>query len=186
MYCSYFWNINVNANPPPQKKIRDTCHLIFLLPSCGHRYTLHGDYRTALIGLVSTVGLRSGAVGADDSRSDPLRRHWPLWDVGLPEGRLQNSSTDQLSRWIVRLFTHAHTFAINRCTFTQPRQVDWSETLKSMVILSQSDLFFYLCSTCILRKYIYTVWLLNPSWVTGKQYIFKDCVCKHPFLRPWL
>lgn len=62
--------------------------------------------------LVSTVGLRGDAVGADDSRSDTLCRHWPIWDVGLPEGRLQNSTTDQLSRWIVCwLIAHWHTYA---------------------------------------------------------------------------
>ena len=60
---------------------------------------------------VFTVGLRSYPVGADDSGSDPLRRHWPFWDVGLSEGWVQNSTTNQLSRWTVRrshILTHTH------------------------------------------------------------------------------
>jgi len=44
------------------------------------------------------VGLRSDAVGADDSGADPLRRHRSFRDVGLPEGRVPNSTTNQLPR----------------------------------------------------------------------------------------
>lgn len=46
---------------------------------------------------VSTVGLRRDAVGADDPRPDTLRGHRPLRDVGLPEGRLPDSTAHQLS-----------------------------------------------------------------------------------------
>lgn len=48
--------------------------------------------------VVSAVGLWSDPVGADDPGTDPLRGHRPLRDVGLPEGRLPNSTADQLPR----------------------------------------------------------------------------------------
>lgn len=47
---------------------------------------------------VSAVGLWSDSVGADDAGTDAIRRHRPLRDVSLPEGRLPNSTANQLPR----------------------------------------------------------------------------------------
>lgn len=93
-----------NATFPPSGYVRPVWwkhikSLYFFVKCC--EWMLSTGLRVIQRICVFTVGFWSDAVGADDSGADPLRRHWPFRDVGLPKRRVQNSTTNQLSRWAV-------------------------------------------------------------------------------------
>lgn len=108
----FIWNVvylntsttSGNATFPPSGYVRPVWwkhikSLYFFVKCC--EWMLSTGLRVIQRICVFTVGFWSDAVGADDSGADPLRRHWPFRDVGLPKRRVQNSTTNQLSRWAV-------------------------------------------------------------------------------------